>query len=157
MMSNTMRDGALKDGWDYPAPFIHEVSVESRHIDDFRHTNNTIYLNWMGEAAWAHSRALGIDFDTYRGLNRGMVVRRHEMEYLAPALEGQHVQIATWITSNDGRIRLTRDFQMRNAETGATLFRGMTEFVCINMETGKPTRMPREFVEAYATTAKPRT
>ena len=147
---------APQDEWDRPDPFIWEVTVERSHIDDFRHTNNTIYLNWMGEAAWAHSKALGIDFETYRQLNRGMVVRRHEMDYLAPALEGERIEIGTWITGNDARLRLTRHFQMRNAETGVTLFRGMTEFVCINMETGKPVRMPPEFVAIYAMTAKPR-
>ena len=144
-----------QDQWDQPAPFIWEVAVEKGDIDDFRHTNNTIYLNWMGETAWAHSKALGIDFETYRRLNRGMVVRRHEMDYLAPALEGERIQIGTWITGNDARLRLIRHFQMRNAETGVTLFRGMTEFVCINMETGKPVRMPSEFVATYALTGKP--
>jgi len=142
-------NNALETGWDYPDPFLHQLIVEPRHIDDFRHTNNTVYLGWMGETAWEHSKALGIDFDLYRQLNRGMVVRRHEMEYFAPALEGERIAIATWIAVNDGRLRIVRRFQMRNAQTGATLFRGLTEFVCINMETGKPARMPREFVAGY--------
>lgn len=139
----------LKTGWDFPNPFLHHITVEARHIDDFQHTNNVIYLGWMGETAWAHSKSLGMDFDLYRQLNRGMVVRRHEMDYFAPALEGDDVAIATWISQNDGRLRIVRHFQMRKAATGETLFRGLTEFVCINMETGKPARMPQEFVAGY--------
>ncbi|MDE1173398.1 MAG: thioesterase family protein [Parvibaculaceae bacterium] len=138
--------------WDFPAPFIHDVVVEPHHIDAFRHTNNVVYLRWMADTAWEHSRALGLDLDVYRALNRGMVVRRHELEYLVACHEGDKVSIGTWITANDGRLRLRRRFQMVNAATGATLLRGMSDFVCINMELGKATRMPPEFVSAYRLT-----
>lgn len=139
--------------WDHPDPFIHEVEVEPRHIDDFQHTNNVVYLTWMAKTAWEHSRALGLDFASYARLNRGMVVRRHEMEYFAPSHKGDKVLVATWITGNDGRLRLRRRFQMVKASTGATLLRGLSDFVCINIETGKATRMPLEFVETYKLTA----
>ena len=36
---------------------------------------------------------------------------------------------------------------------GATLLRGLSDFVCINVETGKATRMPPEFIETYRLTA----
>lgn len=139
--------------WDYPDPFTIDVEVEDRHIDDFRHTNNVVYLTWMAKVAWDHSKALGLDFAAYAALNRGMVVRHHELDYLAASLKGETVRIATWITGNDGRLRLRRRFQMVNAKTGVTLLRGMTEFVCINIETGKATRMPAQFVETYRLTA----
>lgn len=139
--------------WDWPTPFIYETKVESQHIDDFQHTNNVVYLTWMAKAAWEHSKALGLDFARYAALNRGMVVRRHELEYLAASREGETVLIGTWITGNDGKIRLRRRFQMVNGATGETLLRGLTDFVCINVETGRATRMPAEFVTAYALTA----
>jgi acyl-CoA thioester hydrolase len=139
--------------WDHPDPFIHEITVEPQHIDDFQHTNNVVYLSWMAKTAWEHSKALGLDFAAYAKLNRGMVVRRHEMDYLAPSHEGDQVQCATWITSNDTRLRLRRRFQFVKPEGGITLLRGMSEFVCINIETGRPTRMPPEFIEAYRLTA----
>jgi acyl-CoA thioester hydrolase len=139
--------------WDHPRPFIHEVTVEPQHIDDFRHTNNVVYLTWMAKTAWEHSKALGLDFAAYARLNRGMVVRRHELEYFAASHEGDRIKVATWITGNDGRLRLRRRFQMIDVETGATVLRGLTDFVCINIELGKATRMPPEFVEAYRLTA----
>lgn len=139
--------------WDYPRPFILEVTVEPQHIDDFQHTNNVVYLTWMARTAWAHSQALGLDFTAYARLNRGMVVRRHELDYLAPSHEDDKVLCATWITGNDARLRLRRHFQFVKVETGVTLLRGMSEFVCINIETGRATRMPREFIDAYELTA----
>lgn len=139
--------------WDWPDPFIHETTVEAGHIDDFQHTNNVVYLTWMAKAAWEHSKALGLGFARYAQLNRGMVVRRHELEYLAASHEGQQILIGTWITANDRRLRLRRRFQMVNGKTGDTLLRGLTDFVCINIETGRATRMPAEFADAYALTA----
>lgn len=139
--------------WDWPRPFVYETKVEPQHIDDFQHTNNVVYLTWMAKAAWEHSKALGLDFAMYAQLNRGMVVRRHELEYLAASHEGQRVLIGTWITANDHKVRLRRRFQMVNVETGETLLRGLTDFVCINIQTGRATRMPPKFVEAYRPTA----
>ncbi|ABS62910.1 thioesterase superfamily protein [Parvibaculum lavamentivorans DS-1] len=139
--------------WDWPNPFIHEVRVEPHHIDDFQHTNNVVYLTWMAKTAWEHSKVLGLDFPSYARLNRGMVVRRHELEYLAASHEGQRVLIGTWITANDGKLRLRRRFQMINGDTNETLLRGLTDFVCINIETGRATRMPQEFVDTYRLTA----
>tara|TARA_R110000868_G_scaffold1157_5_gene8859 strand:+ start:8984 stop:9436 length:453 start_codon:yes stop_codon:yes gene_type:complete len=139
--------------WDHPNPFIHEVSIEAQHIDDFQHTNNVVYLSFMAKTAWEHSKALGLDFAAYGKLNRGMVVRRHEMDYLAPSHQGDLILCATWITGNDQRLRLRRRFQFVKAATGATLLRGMSEFVCIDIESGKPKRMPPEFLAAYKLTA----
>ncbi|MGK2741762.1 acyl-CoA thioesterase [Tepidicaulis sp. LMO-SS28] len=141
-----------RDGWDYPSPFIVDLTVKDEHIDDFQHTNNVVYLTWMAKTAWDHSKALGLDFAAYRKLGKGMVVRRHEMEYFAPSFAGEKLRMATWITGNDGRLRLRRRFQMVN-EAGVTLLRGLSDFVCINIESGKATRMPKEFVETYALTA----
>ncbi|MCF8469698.1 MAG: acyl-CoA thioesterase [Parvibaculum sp.] len=139
--------------WDWPAPFVYETTVEAGHIDDFQHTNNVVYLTWMAKAAWEHSKALGLDFTHFTRLNRGMVVRRHELEYLAASHEGQRILVGTWITANDRRLRLRRRFQMVNAQTGETLLRGLTDFVCINIESGRATRMPAEFANTYAPTA----
>jgi len=139
--------------WDHPNPFIHEVGIEAQHIDDFQHTNNVVYLSFMAKTAWEHSKALGFDFAAYGKLNRGMVVRRHEMDYLAPSHQVDRILCATWITGNDERLRLRRRFQFIKAETGVTLLRGMSEFVCIDIASGKPKRMPPEFISAYKLTA----
>lgn len=139
--------------WDFPNAFIHEVEVSPSHIDEFQHTNNVVYLTWMAKTAWEHSKALGLDFAAYRALNRGMVVRRHEMEYFAPSHQGDRIMVGTWITGNDEKLRLRRRFQMVNAQSGKTLLRGLSDFICINIETGKPARMPDLFIKAYALTA----
>jgi len=142
-----------EDVWDHPNPFIISVVVKPDYIDDFQHTNNVVYLTWMAKAAWEHSIALGINFDSFSKIGKGMVVRAHEMEYFAPSHEGEDIAIATWITGNDGKLWIRRRFQMVNEQTGKTLLRGRTDFVCIDIKSGRPTRMPESYVDTYALTA----
>lgn len=135
--------------WPVATPFIQQRTVVAGDIDEFGHVNNVSYISWAMEAAWAHSDSLGLSFADYQRIGVGCVVWRHEFDYLAPALKGEDIQIATWIAEIDNRIRLTRAFEMRRRRDGAVLFRGRTLFVTIDMATGKPARMPKEFIEGY--------
>jgi len=90
--------------------------------------------------------------DDYKRIGVGCVVWKHNFEYKIPVLEGDEVLIATWITSNDGRLRLTRCFEIRRAETAELCFSGETLFVTIDMKSGKPVRMPSSFAAAYKPT-----
>lgn len=136
-------------GWDHPAPFLHRVRVEDRHIDLLEHANNAAYVDWCQTAAWAHSAALGMPPSAYRTLDRAMAVRRANYEYLAAALAGDTIEIGTWLTASDARLHMTRHFQFRRDGDGTTLFRGDWELVCIRITTGKPVRMPAEFLRCY--------
>ena len=62
--------------WDHPDPFVLHTQVDPSDIDGLDHTNNTVYVKWCEQAAWAHSGALGLDLDTYRRLDRAMAITR---------------------------------------------------------------------------------
>lgn len=135
--------------WDLPKPFIHPLTAQDGDIDGFGHVNNAVYLRWLVEAAWAHSEALGLSEARCVELDRGMVVRRHEIEYLRSARAGEDLRVGTWIVSNDARLTSDRRYQLVRPADGATLVRGHTRFVCIALSSGAPARMPPEFA-AYA-------
>jgi len=82
-----------------------------------------------------------------------MVARRTELEYLAPAFEGDELLIATWIVENDERVSITRQYQLVRPKDGKTLLRGKTQWVCVAISSGALKRMPPEFVTGYRTTA----
>lgn len=138
-----------ESGWPVANPFVVRRVAGAGDIDAFDHVNNARYVDWANEIAWAHSGALGLSMDDYKRIGFGCVVWRHEFDYVAPVLKGDEIDVATWIAENDNRVRLTRAYEMRNANTGAVVFRGRTKFVCIDMRTGKPSRMPKEFISAY--------
>lgn len=134
--------------WDRPAPHVLPVDVTESQIDLMRHVNNVVYLQWLEDVAWDHSVRLGMSPQDYTRLGHGMVVRRHELDYVLPALQGDRVLLATWIVSLD-RISLHRRYQFVRESDGATLFRGGTHFVCVEIAGGRVRRMPAEFWSVY--------
>ncbi|WXL24456.1 thioesterase family protein [Ectopseudomonas mendocina] len=135
--------------WDYANPFVIDLRVNADDIDGLGHANNAVYVSWLERCAWRHSQFLGLDLAEYRRLDRAMAVVRHEIDYLASAYEDQQLQMATWIVESDNRLKMSRHFQLIRPEDGLTLLRAKTTFVCIELSTGKPKRMPPEFVEGY--------
>ena len=79
--------------WLVSQPYILTVTVGSQHQDDFGHTNNIAYLQWLEKVAWAHSNHLGLDIDAYKRLNCGCVVRKHELNYAFPTYIGDELQV----------------------------------------------------------------
>jgi len=140
--------------WDAPDPHVLAVTVGPQHIDLMQHVNNVHYLQWLENVAWDHSVALGMTQQDYARLGHGMVVRRHELDYLVPALLGDEVLLATWITGLD-RLSLHRRYQFVRAADGVTLFRGATHFVCVEIAGGRARRMPPEFSQTYARALAP--
>ena len=135
--------------WDVQSPHILVVRVEPDHLDRFSHTNNVVYLGWLQQAAWSHSNALGLDFAAYERLGTGCVVRRHELDYLAPTTTADELCVGTWIAENDERLMMWRGYQIIRAGDGRTILRGRTQWVCVDMKSGRPKRQPPEFVAAY--------
>jgi acyl-CoA thioester hydrolase len=135
--------------WDHPRPFTLETRVKPEDIDGLNHTNNTVYVKWCERVAWAHSVSLGLDLDRYRSLNRAMAITRSEYDYLQASREGEDIVIATWITDWDRKLTMHRHFQAIRPADGVTVLRAAMRFVCIDLSSGRPKRIPQEFIEGY--------
>jgi len=138
--------------WDHPHPHTQPVAPSAADIDGLDHTNNAVYLRWCEQVAWAHSHALGLTLADYRRLGRAMVIRHAEYDYLLPTALGDTLVLGTWLVAGDGRLTLRRAFQLVRTRDGATVLRGHWDLVCIELASGRPRRMPEEFVRAYVTT-----
>jgi acyl-CoA thioester hydrolase len=134
--------------WDFPNPHILPIMVAAEHIDGFQHTNNVVYLKWLEDIAWDHSRHLGLDWAAYERLGYGMVARRHELDYLLPTHLGEEILLATWILRTD-KLAIRRAYQFVRPADGQTVFRGRTQWVCVDIKEGRVRRMPPEFQAAY--------
>jgi acyl-CoA thioester hydrolase len=134
--------------WDFPAPHVLSARVLHEHIDVMRHTNNVVYLKWLEDVAWDHSRHLGLDEVAYERLGHGMVARRHELDYLQPTFLDEEIWLGTWILHTD-RLAIRRAYQFVRPADGQTVFRGRTQWVCVDIKEGRVRRMPPEFQTAY--------
>ena len=135
--------------WDHADPHILPITVQAQHIDLMRHTNNVVYLQWLEDVAWAHSVALGLGPAEYESLGHGMVVRQHELNYLQATRLGEQLALATWLTEVN-RLTMQRYYQFIRLSDGITVFRGRSQFVCVDIAEGKVRRMPAAFLSAYS-------
>ena len=139
----------LDQEWDYPGPHIVQAHVQAADIDGLHHTNNLVYVDWCQRAAWAHSEAVGLNLDCYRALDRAMVITHSELDYLRASQEGDEVMVATWIVEWDKKLTMARHFQVVRIADGITLLRARMRFVCVELSSGRPRRLPPEFIAHY--------
>ena len=92
--------------WDHADPFVYEVDVVSDDIDSFGHVNNTVYLRWLTECAWAHSAAVGLPEEKCVELRRGMAVRGINVELLGSAYLGDKILVGNWLTKRNRQDKL---------------------------------------------------
>ncbi|MFT6958014.1 MAG: acyl-CoA thioester hydrolase [Halieaceae bacterium] len=139
----------LDHDWDFPDPHTIAVTVAAEDIDGLQHTNNTVYIRWCELAAWSHSASLGLDLTSYQQLDRAMAMTHCEYQYLQATRQEEELLVSTWITTWDRRLTMHRCLQIIRPVDGATILRGSMKFVCIELSSGRPRRLPPEFIKAY--------
>jgi acyl-CoA thioester hydrolase len=128
------------------------VEVLASDIDQLGHANNTVFVRWIQDVALAHSALVGLDVEAYRTIGAVFVVRRHEIDYLRPVLRGDNLLLRTRIDSIFAAkcIRAT-EIVRREADGAETLVaKAMTTWGCIEVATGRPTRIPTAIRDAFA-------
>lgn len=126
----------------------YEHVVSSDEIDMLGHASNVAYVRWIQDAAVAHSEAVGLGLDVYRSIGAVFVVRRHEIDYLRPALTGDAIVVETWIEAWSAATSVRRSRLLcRNDE----LAKAVTTWAYFDLATGRPTRVPDSVKTAFAT------
>jgi acyl-CoA thioester hydrolase len=116
-------------------------AVEAADIDELGHASNLTYLRWVVEAAVSHTTHLGLGPLDYRKRGQSFVVRRHTIDYLRPALAGDRVIVETCVVS----LRTAsseRETVIVHAETGARLVEATSLWAFVDLEAGRPVRIP---------------
>lgn len=135
--------------WDHPDPFVLTVTAGAEDVDSYGHVNNVVYIRWLEQCAWAHSAAVGLPESRCLEMGRGMAVRSLRVDYLAPCYAGDEILVGNWICRSDGRLRVSRRYQLINSSRDSVVMRGEVDFVCLNLANGRPVRLPPAFAEAY--------
>ncbi len=128
--------------------FMMKIVVGDDDIDMQGHVSNLEIVRWMSRAAWAHSTSLGFDEVKYREIGGWFVVRRHEIDYLAPAVEGDRLALWTW-PSGLGKVTAERKHHLVRESDGAVIARGVNMWAYIGIESGRPVRMPNDIRDAF--------
>ncbi len=99
--------------------FEHSIDVAEADVDVQGHVNNVVYLRYVQDIAVAHWNA--VTSREQRATNV-WVVRRHEIEYLKPALSGDRLLARTWVGTFKGTTceRLTEIYRPGDDQTLVT-------------------------------------
>jgi len=129
-------NAAPRDDAIYRCEFI----VPEDAIDGNGHVNNVAYVQWMQDAAIRHFTSIN-GMDLMHGLGATWVVRSHRIEYLAEAIAGDRIEARTWV-ANFRRVRSLRRYEFVRAADGIVLAKGETEWVFVDVESGRPCAIP---------------
>jgi acyl-CoA thioester hydrolase len=129
------------------AVYTYRFIVPESALDQLGHVNNVQYVAWMQEAAERHYERIG-GVRLAEALGATWVVRSHKIEYLVPAHGGEEIEVCTWI-ANLRRVRSLRRYAFVRTIDKVLLVRGETEWVFIDLESGRPRAVPPEVAQVF--------
>jgi len=125
----------------------YELTVPEDVVDENDHVNNVAYVQWMQDAAMAHSDTAGCTRET-QAMGATWVARMHHIEYLRPAFAGERVEVSTWVADMKVATSL-RKYEFKRLEDDVVLARGETDWVFVDRKRGRPRVIPREFKDLF--------
>jgi acyl-CoA thioester hydrolase len=127
--------------------YCFEIIVPVEVVDRNRHVNNVAYVQWMQDAAVQHSAATGCTRMTEL-VGATWVARMHRIEYLSPAFAGEAITVHTWV-ANFRKVRSLRRYKFIRATDQKVLAQGETDWVLIDVATGRPRGIPTEMAKLF--------
>ena len=131
--------------------FVHDVAVRWSDMDLYGHVNNARFLTLYEEARVAMfftgARAHGLT-----SFEEGIVIARHEIDYLRPVDYGHPVRVEMWI-SDLRASRFTVAYEL--FDDGVPASRAKSVCVPYNLAEGFPRRLTeaeRDFLKPYVAT-----
>ena len=132
-----------------PSIFSYTLTVPQSAIDDYGHVNNVTYLQWMQDAALRHPESIP---GYMQPENTGWYVREHRIKYLSPAYLDDEIEVRTWI-SEFKRVRGIRKYEFLRKADSKIVVEGETQWVFIELTTGRPTLIPAEMLAFFPVVA----
>jgi acyl-CoA thioester hydrolase len=128
--------------------YTRRFRVRHYELDSFNHVNNAVYANYMQEAAIEASTDAGYSPAWYREHGVGWVIRQLAIRYYLQATYGDELEVATWV-SDVKRVTSNREYEIIRLGDGAQIARARVNWVYIDLKTGQPARIPKEFITAF--------
>jgi len=122
----------------------HRVAL-AEDIDELNHVNNAVYVRWIQDAAVGHWSAL---VSEELPAEYVWMCSRHEVDYRAQIVEGDEVEVRTWLGDAKGA-RFSRYTDIRKVGADKPAVTATTSWVLLNRSTGKPQRVNIDILEVF--------
>jgi acyl-CoA thioester hydrolase len=113
--------------------YSHRRWVRLNDLDSARHVNHAVYLHWIGEAALDALAACCPPAARSRPEEWAAVQEGHDVQYFAPALAGDNVEVTSWICEV-GEAGAAWTHEVCNADTRKLLARDYSRVAFANPE-----------------------
>lgn len=131
-----------------PGVFSMRRQVVFSDIDTMQHVNNARYLDFISECGMEVLSAHGWPWRRIVGDGFAIFLRRLRIQYLQPALLDDELEIYTW-ASEIRRATAIRHYTIHRADDQATLARAYTYAIWVDIENGRPIRIPENFLADF--------
>lgn len=145
------------------------IKVRFHECDALGHVNNAVDLNYLEQAAIDHATAVGWPQEALQRAFGGVfVARRHEIDYLAPAMEGHRLEVVTWAEMMDRATAIRRYVIRRVGEgeeegvagleihpdvsafhTSGMVVTAQTRWALVRSDTMRPMRIPLRVIDDF--------
>lgn len=131
-----------------PGVFTMRRGVEWRDIDTAHHVNNATYLNYIEECSVQAANSFGWPMERSQREGFAVIARKHHIEYRQPAKLEDELEIATWV-STPKRATAYRHYTIKRVRDGELLAQATTLWVWVDIQTGRPIRVPDQFTADF--------
>jgi acyl-CoA thioester hydrolase len=125
--------------------FQTEITVQSSAIDNLKHVNNVVYLQWVQDVAEQH---WNVSTNSALREKLAWVVVNHFIEYKAPAVENDVLIVKTWVEKYSG-VTSERHTEIVRKADGKLLVQAKTLWCMLDKTTGKPMRITEELIAKF--------
>lgn len=104
---------------------------------------------WLQNAAAQHAESLGVGIQALQQQNLTWMLSRISVSVIRPIPCGETIRLLTWPSGVRGKLVAERQFHLETL-TGEPLLNGSSEWLCVNLTTGRLAPLP-EAVKQLAT------
>jgi acyl-CoA thioester hydrolase len=126
--------------------YTRTLTVPSDDIDELEHVNNVAYVRYIEDIARAHAESVGMGLAQMRETGLVPVMREHRIKYIRPAFLGDTLEVRTELVVMSG-LRARRQNRVSRGEL--VLVESETEWVWIDLGSGRPKPIPKAALEAF--------
>jgi acyl-CoA thioester hydrolase len=123
--------------------------VRWQDIDALQHVNNAVYMDYTNECGFQVCAAFHWPWQRMNEEGFAIYLRQARLQYLQPAVLGDELEIATWI-SEVRRATSGRHYTIQRASDGALLAQAYTLGAWVDLQSGQPIRIPQDMLDDFA-------
>jgi acyl-CoA thioester hydrolase len=122
--------------------------VRGYEVDATSRVHDSVFLNYVQQAAFEASADAGYDTRRYNALGTVWVIRQQTVVYLAPLFYDDVVELTTWV-SDVRRVRSHREYELRRISDQRLVALARADWVYIDAATLFPRRIAPQLAATF--------